>query len=134
MMTSWLTLSNRQENLKLLMNYVRKWSGEHRLPPKRQGNLEKAAEEIFRHLVNHAYRPDQPGSISVSLEEKGPRLRLAFEDDAAPHHASSLSGLPAPGNPDPTSCLFYNGLQQMAESVVYYRTGDRKNRMVVFLT
>ena len=134
MMTSWLTLSNRQENLKLLMDYIRNWSGEHRLPPTRQDSLEKAAEEIFRHLVNHAYRPDQPGSIAVSLEEKGPRLRLTFEDDAAPHHASSLSGLPAPGYPDPASCLLYNGLQQLAESVVYYRTADRKNRMVLFLT
>jgi anti-sigma regulatory factor (Ser/Thr protein kinase) len=134
MMTSWLTLSNRQENLKLLLNYIRKWAREHSLPLNRQQSLEKATEEIFRHLVNHAYRPDQPGSISVSLEEKGPRLRLTFEDDAAPHHASSITGLPAPGNPDPASCLLYNGLQQLAESVVYYRTADRKNRMVVFLT
>jgi anti-sigma regulatory factor (Ser/Thr protein kinase) len=134
MTSSWLTLSNRQENLKLLMNYVLKWAQEHRLPPNRQRSLEKAAEEIFRHLVNHAYRPDQPGSIAVSLEEMGPRLRLTFEDDAAPHHAGSLIGLPAPGNPDPASNLLYNGLQQLAESVVYYRTPDRKNRMVVFLT
>jgi anti-sigma regulatory factor (Ser/Thr protein kinase) len=134
MMNSWLTLSNRQGNLHLLMDYVRKWAGEHSLPPNRQHSLEKAAEEIFRHLVNHAYRPDQPGSIAVSLEEKGPRLRLTFEDDAAPHNPSSLSGLPAPGNPDPVSCVLYNGLQELAESVVYYRTADRKNRMVVFLT
>jgi anti-sigma regulatory factor (Ser/Thr protein kinase) len=134
MTSSWLTLSNRQENLKLLLDYVRKWSQEHRLPSARQRSLEKAAEEIFCHLVNHAYRPDQPGSIAMALEEKGPRLRLTFEDDAAPHHTSSLSGLPAPGNPDPASCVFYNGLQQLAESVVYYRTADRKNRMVVFLT
>jgi anti-sigma regulatory factor (Ser/Thr protein kinase) len=134
MMNSWLTLSNRQENLKLLMDYVRKWSKEHSLLPKRQQSLEKAAQQIFSHLVNHVYRPDQPGSIAVSLEEKGPRLRLTFEDDAAPHNPSSLSGLPAPGNPDPVSCVLYNGLQQLAESVVYYRTADRKNRMVIFLT
>jgi len=134
MTSSWLTLSNRQENLKLLLDYIRQWGQEHRLPTTRQRSLEKAAEEIFRHLVNHAYRPDQPGSIAVALEEKGPRLRLTFEDDAAPHHTSSLSGLPAPGNPDPASGVFYNGLQQLAESVVYYRTADRKNRMVVFLT
>jgi anti-sigma regulatory factor (Ser/Thr protein kinase) len=134
MMTSWLTLSNRQENLKLLLDYVRKWGEEHSLPPNRQRSLEQAAEEIFRHLVNHVYRPDQPGSIAVFLEEKGPRLRLTFEDDAAPHHPGSLSGLPAPGDPDPASCVLYNGLQQLAESVVYYRTADRKNRMVVFLT
>lgn len=134
MITSWLTLSNRQENLKLLLDYVRKWGGEHNLPSNRRHSLEKAAKEIFRHLVSHAYRPDQPGSIAVSIEEKGPRLRLTFEDDAGPHHASSLIGLPAPGNPDPASSVLYNGLQQLAESLVYYRTADRKNRMVVFLT
>lgn len=134
MMNSWLTLSNRQENLKLLLDFIRKWAEEHSLPPNRRHSLEKAAEEIFSHLVNHAYRPDQPGSIAVCLEDKGPRLRLTFEDDAAPHHASSLSGLPDPGNPDQASCILYNGLQQLAESVVYYRTADRKNRMVVFLT
>lgn len=133
MMTGWLTLSNRQENLKLLLDYVRKWAQEHNIPAQRQTSLEKAAEEIFRHLVTHVYRPDQPGSIAVSLEEKGPRLRLIFEDDAAPHHTSSLSGLPAPDNPDPASCVLYNGLQELAESVVYYRTADRKNRMLVFL-
>jgi hypothetical protein len=111
MMNSWLTLSNRQENLKLLMDYVRKWSREHSLQPKRQQSLEKAAQQIFSHLVTHVYRPDQPGSIAVSLEEKGPRLRLTFEDDAAPHNPSSLSGLPAPGNPDPvvaSSTMGYN--------------------------
>jgi len=134
MMNSWLTLSNRQENLKLLLDYVRKWAKEHSLPPNRQHSLEKVAEEIFRHLVTHAYRSDQPGSIAISLEEKGPRLQLTFEDDAAPHNPGSLSGLPAPGTPDPASCDLYNGLQQLAESIVYYRTADRKNRVVVFLT
>jgi anti-sigma regulatory factor (Ser/Thr protein kinase) len=132
-MAAWLTLSNRQENLNLLLDYVRNWARDRGLSPNRRRSLEKAAEEIFRHLVSHAYRPDQPGSIAISLEEKGPRLRLIFEDDAAPHNPSSLSGLPAPGGPDPTSCSFYNGLQQLAESLIYYRTADRKNRLVVFL-
>jgi anti-sigma regulatory factor (Ser/Thr protein kinase) len=133
MMTSWLTLSNRQENLKHLLDYIRRWAEERGLSPNRRLSLEKAAEEIFRHLVTHAYRPDQPGSIAVSLEERGPRLRLMFEDDAAPHNPSGLTGLPAPDRSDPASCSLYNGLQQLAESLVYYRTADRKNRMAVFL-
>jgi anti-sigma regulatory factor (Ser/Thr protein kinase) len=134
MMTAWLTLSNRQENLKPLLEYVRNWARDRGLSPNRRRSLEKVAEEIFRHLVSHAYGPDQPGSIAISLEEKGPRLRLVFEDDAAPHNPSSLSGLPGPGGPDPTGCSFYNGLQPLAESLIYYRTADRKNRLVVFLT
>jgi anti-sigma regulatory factor (Ser/Thr protein kinase) len=134
MMTSWLTLSNRQENLKLLMDYVRQWGRTRSLPPQRQHSLEAVAAGIFRHLVTHAYRPDQPGSIAVALEEKGARLRLTFEDDAAPLNPTSLSGLPAPGAPDPISCTFYNGLQNLAESLVYYRTADRKNRLVVFIS
>jgi hypothetical protein len=54
-----------------------------------------------------------------------------FEDDAAPHNPSNL---PASDGPAPTGCFLDNGLQELAESLVYYRTADRKNRMVVFLT
>jgi anti-sigma regulatory factor (Ser/Thr protein kinase) len=133
-MNAWLTLSNRQENLKPLLDYVRNWARERGLPPNRRRTLEKAAEEIFRHLVTQAYGPDQPGSIAISLEEKGARLRLMFEDDAAPHNPSSSSGPPAPDAPDPLGSSLYNRLQQLAETLVYYRTPDRKNRMVVFLT
>jgi hypothetical protein len=128
MSDSRLTLSNRPDNLKLLMNYVRKWAEDRRLSPNRRRGLEKAVEEIFRHLVTYAYQPDL---IAISLEERGPRLRLLFEDDAAPHDPSNL---PAPDGPAPTGCSFDNGLQRLAESLVYCRTGDRKNRMVVFLT
>jgi hypothetical protein len=54
-----------------------------------------------------------------------------FEDDAAPHNPSNL---PASDGPAPTGYSLDNGLQHLAESLVYYRTADRKNRMVVFLT
>lgn len=131
MMDSRLTLSNRPENLKLLMDYVGKWARDRGLSPNRRHCLEKAVEEIFRHLVTHAYQPHQPGSIAISLEERGPRLRLMFEDDAAPHNPNHLS---PPDAPDPTGSFFDSSLQQLAESLVYYRTADRKNRMVVFLT
>ena len=131
MMDSRLTLSNRPENLKLLMDYVGKWARDRGLSSMRRRGLEKAAEGIFRHLVTHAYQPDQPGSIAIALEERGPRLRLIFEDDAAPHNPNCLS---ASDGPDPAGSFLDNGLQQLAESLVYYRTADRKNRMVVFLT
>jgi len=131
MMDSRLTLSNRPENLKLLMDYVGKWARDRGLASMRRRGLEKAVEEIFRHLVTHAYQPGQPGSIAISLEERGPRLRLMFEDDAAPHNPNRL---PAPDGSEPTGPSLDNGLQQLAESLVYYRTADRKNRMVVFLT
>lgn len=124
-----LTLGNRLENLKPLMNYVRKWAGDRGLSPNRRCSLEKVVEDIFRHLVTYAYQPGQPGSIAISLEERGPRLRLMFEDDAAPHNPSSL-----PDGPALSSCRLDNGLQQLAESLVYFRTADRKNRMIVFLT
>ena len=126
-----LTLSNRPENLKQLMRYLRQWAEDRGLSPNRRHSLEKTAEDIFRHLVTYSYQPDQPGSIAVSLEERGPRLRLMFEDDAAPHHPSSL---PAPDAPALSRCFLDNNLQQLAESLVYFRTADRKNRMIVFLT
>jgi anti-sigma regulatory factor (Ser/Thr protein kinase) len=134
-MVSRLTLSNRQENLKLLLDFIRKWAKDLRLPPSRRSNLELAAEEIFRHLVTHAYRPGQPGSIAITLEEKGPRLRLTFEDDAASRTSSSLNLPQVQGAHDPSGgCPHLNGVLQVAESIVYYRTADRKNRLVVFIS
>jgi anti-sigma regulatory factor (Ser/Thr protein kinase) len=132
MMVSRVTLSNRQENLKLLMDFIRKWAKDHRVTSSRRSNLELAAEEIFRSLVTHTYRPGQPGSIAVTLEEKGPRLRLTFEDDAAGPAPGSLN-LPQPqGGRAPSGNL--NGVLKVAESIVYYRTADRKNRLVVFIS
>ena len=125
---SRLTLTNRPENLRLLLDFVQKWSKDRSLPPARVDSLELVAGQIFRHLVEHAYQPGEPGSIAVALEEKGRRLRLMFEDDAKP---------PIPGNPKaaepPNNPPHLNGLQHLAESLIYYRTGDKKNRLVVFL-
>jgi anti-sigma regulatory factor (Ser/Thr protein kinase) len=132
MMTSWLTLSNRQENLKLLLDYVGRWAEERGLSENRRRSLEKAAAEIFRHLLTRAYRPDQPGSIAVSLEERGSRLRLMFEDDAAPHNPGCHTCL-APQGANQSGGALYDNLQHIAESLIYYRTADRKNRMAVFL-
>ena len=81
---SRLTLTNRPENLRLLLDFVHKWSRDRSLPPARLDSLELVAGQIFRHLVEHAYQPGEPGSIAVALEEKGRRLRLMFEDDAKP--------------------------------------------------
>jgi hypothetical protein len=131
MIAPGLTLGNRLENLKPLMNYVRKWAEDRSLSPNRRTSLEKVVVDIFRHLVTYAYQPDQPGSIAISLAERGPRLRLMFEDDAAPHNPSSL---PAPDGSALSARRLDNGLQQLAESLVYFRTADRKNRMIVFLT
>lgn len=135
MMPSRLTLSNRQENLKLLMDFIRQWARDHRVASSRRSNLELAAEEIFLHLVTRIYRPGQPGSIAVTLEEKGPRLRLIFEDDAAGLTPGGLN-LPQPQGAQAPSCNspYLNGVLKVAESIVYYRTADRKNRLVVFIS
>lgn len=131
MMNPRLTLSNRPENLKQLTHYVRQWAQDRGLSPNRRRSLEKAAADIFRHLVTYAYQPDQPGSIAVSLEERGPRLRLMFEDDAAPRNARRLL---APDGLALSGCRLDEGFQQLAESLIYFRTAERKNRMIVFLT
>jgi anti-sigma regulatory factor (Ser/Thr protein kinase) len=130
---SRLTLTNRLENLGLLLDYIRKWATNRGLPAVKRVSLESAAAEIFRHLVNHAYQPNEPGSIAVELAEKGPRLRLMFEDDAVPPN----SPVKLPPNPEPMAAPLdaphLNSLQRLAESLIYYRTADRKNRLVVFL-
>lgn len=128
-----LSLTNRPENLRLLLNFVQKWAKDRSLPAARLDSLELVAGKIFSHLVDHAYQPGEPGSIAVELEEKGPRLRLMFEDDARPHCFQETG----PGNPTaaapPITAPHLNGLQHLAESLIYYRTADRKNRFVVFL-
>jgi anti-sigma regulatory factor (Ser/Thr protein kinase) len=131
---SRLTLSNRPENLKVLLHFLQKWAQDHALAPPRRAHLEQVAAEIFQHLLTHAFRSDQPGSIAVVLEEKGPRLRLMFEDDA-PHTSIRINGPGAPDAKGPSSCdIFLSHLDQIAESVIFYRTTEHKNRLVVFLT
>jgi anti-sigma regulatory factor (Ser/Thr protein kinase) len=127
-----LTLTNRPGNLKLLLDFVQKWARDHSLPPTKLTSLTAAAGEIFQHLVQHAYAPGEPGSIAVELELQGPRLRLMFEDDALPNFmikGQDDSGLAESGKEAP----HLTGLQHLAESLIYYRTVDRKNRLVVFL-
>lgn len=129
-MVSRLTVSNRPENKKILLDFVRKWGVERGLSGSRQDTLEQAVSGVFQHLVSHAYAPNQPGSIVVSLEDKGPRLRLMFEDDAPPHNPTGFNAW-APGaavNPNLT------GVRRLADGLIYYRTTDQKNRLVVFLT
>ncbi len=129
---SRLTLTNRLENLGLLREFIRRWTRERGLPAGRLASLEAAADEIFLHLVNHAYRPGEPGSIAVELMEKGPRQRLMFEDAAVP--AQSAAKLPAnPGLAATPEAPHLTGLQALAESLIYYRTAEGKNRLVVFL-
>ena len=127
-----LTLTNRPENLKLLLDFVQKWGKDRSLPSGKLTSLASAAGEIFKYLVQHAYAPGEPGSIAVELDQKGPRMRLMFEDDALPNFLNKGQGNPraveAGNNVPPLT-----GLQHLAESLVYYRTADRKNRLVVFL-
>jgi anti-sigma regulatory factor (Ser/Thr protein kinase) len=133
MVASRLTLTNRPENLRLLEDFISQWSKDRGLPAARLRGLELAAKRIFRHLVDHAYQPGEPGSIAVELEEKGPRLRLMFEDDAVPKNSPENP----PGNPggmaSPVDAPHLNALEHLAESLIYYRTADGKNRLVVFL-
>ncbi len=134
-MSSRLTLSNRAENVKLLQDFVCRWARERGLSEGRRHTLEKLASDIFEHLVNRAYPSGRPGSIAVVLEEKGPRIRLMFEDDAPAY--------------DPLERVFQGTARQHilsdqalaghevsppADSLIFYRTADRKNRLVVFLT
>ena len=128
---SRIILSNRQENLNLLLEFIRRWARDRRLSATRQASLEKVAGANFQHLLTSVYRPGEPGSIAISLEEKEPRLCVLFEDDAPPHDPADLltAAAPAPGNaPHP------EGWRHLVESLIYYRTTDRKNRLVVFLS
>jgi len=125
---SRLVLSTRPENLELLREYIRRWGREHRLDPARREYLEQAAVGVFRHLLEEAYNPHRPGSISISLEDRGPRVRLVFEDDAPPFPPCTPNGNPATLPAVPATLP--RSLPQV-DSLVYYRTEDDKNRLVV---
>lgn len=129
---SRLVLSNRPESLELLRDYIRRWSRQHQLPLRRGEYLEEAAAGIFRHLVEEAYGPHRPASISISLEDRGPRVRLVFEDDAPPFHHSGSNGYPSTPSATVPAALA-RSLPQV-DSLVYYRTDDHKNRFVVVVS
>jgi ABC-type nitrate/sulfonate/bicarbonate transport system substrate-binding protein len=131
-MISRLTLSNRPENLKLLQEFVQRWAQDQGLTPARQEILVQAAAEIFRRLLAGAYPPGQTGFMAVTLEEKGARVRLMFEDDAPPYNPTVLHTRTANAENDLPSALA--DLQNLADSLIYYRTTDRKNRLVLFVT
>ena len=133
MVASRLTLTNRPENLRLLEDFISQWSKDRGLPAARLRGLELAAKRIFQHLVVHAYQPDEPGSIAVELEEKGPRLRLMFEDDAVPKNSPENPPCNPGGMASPVDSPHLKALERLAESLIYYRTADGKNRLVVFL-
>ena len=102
-------------------------------PGSRIKGLEKAASDIFRFIITRVYPPGLPGSLAVTLEEKGARLRLVFEDDGPPFDAATLDAL-SPDTPPSASGLDLSRLKEWSESVVYYRTPDEKNRLVTFYT
>jgi anti-sigma regulatory factor (Ser/Thr protein kinase) len=134
MAAATLTLSNRQENLKLLLDFVQQWARERNLSPALRSSLERAVKKIFQHVVCHAYPPGEPGSVGVALEEQGPRVRLIFQDDAPPHNPLNLREASPSGNRSPGGGTHLQQLQQLADSLIYYRTPDQKNRLVVFIS
>ncbi len=127
-----LVLSNRPENLELLREFVRQWSKRRHLSPSRRECLEQVAVGVFQHLVREAYGPDRHGSISVCLEDQGTRVRLVFEDDAPPfnHAGNSHPAAGSGGEAAPNLA----GLCPLADSLIYYRTEDQKNRLVMIVT
>ena len=132
-MVSRLTLSNRPENLKALREFLRDWGKQRGLARSRMKSLEKAASEIFHFIIKRVYRPGVPGSLTVTLENKGVRLRLVFEDDGPPYDTATLDALSPNADPPPPGPNLPR-LQEGSESLIYYRTADQKNRLVTFYT
>ncbi len=127
------TLSNRPENVKLLQKFLRGWGQQRGLSRGRRQGLQKAATEIFHYIVTRVYPLGVPGSIAITLEEKGARLRLVFEDDGPPYDAATLDTL-SPNSLSPPAGPDLSSLKKWTESIIYYRTADRRNRLVAFLT
>jgi len=134
-MATRLSVSNRPENVRLVREFIRQWAKERGWSKPRRDSLEQGVAHLFQTLVTRAYRPDQPGSISIALEEKGPRVRLMFEDDAPPYNPTQVVPLTEEPSLDrPPHSANLTGIRQLADSLIYYHTADRKNRLVVFIT
>ncbi|MBW1917876.1 MAG: ATP-binding protein [Deltaproteobacteria bacterium] len=130
-----LSLSNRPENLALLNEALQAQALEWGLSERSLAHLELIGEELFINIVNHGYEPGQSGQIDVTVEQQGPRLRLIMEDDARPFDL--LLNYYPPEDLDlesrPIGGLGICLVRRLAESIVYYRTADNKNRLVVYL-
>lgn len=130
-----LTVSNRPDNLALIQRLVSEQSREWELSARAQAHLELVAEELFTNVVNYGYNPGDSGQIAVFLDRQGPRIRLILEDDARPFDPTRE--YPSSNDLDlenrPIGGLGLCLIRRLAESIVYYRTADNKNRIVVYL-
>ncbi|MFP3868079.1 MAG: ATP-binding protein [Desulfobacteraceae bacterium] len=130
-----LSLSNQPENLELLNEALQAQASAWGLSERALAHLELVAEELFINIVKHGYEPGQTGRIDVTLEQQGPRLRLIMEDDGRPFDPL-LDYYPSE-DPDlesrPVGGLGICLVRRLAESIVYYRTADDRNRLVVYL-
>lgn len=127
-----LVLSNRADNLKVLKDYIRQWGKERGLSRRRRECLLQAAAGIFQHLVGEVYGPGQPGTISIRLEDRGSRLRLVFEDDAPPLRHPGFPPIHE-GTPPEGGSFRLAQVCPLADSLIYYRTEENKNRLVMVL-
>lgn len=132
-MVDRLTLSNRPENAKTLQEFVRAWGRQRGWNRTRLKLLEKAAGKIFLFLLQQGYPAGQPGSVTVGLEEREVRTRLVFEDDGQPYRLETLDAFSQlPG--ERPSGINLGWLKDYLDSLVYCRTPEQKNHLVLFLT
>ena len=100
----------------------------------REDGLTRAA------AIREATASDASGIARVHVDAWRATYRGIVPDahlDAMSHVRSELrwcERLTAPDAPALSRCFLDNNLQQLAESLVYFRTADRKNRMIVFLS
>ncbi len=125
-----LTLRNRAENLGMLQEFVRRWGRQRGLSPARLDCLTQAAAQIFQYVLERGQGPDTPGAISFSLEDQDSRLRLVIEDDSAPPHQGEPSGALCSA-PEGLLLPHYQGVCPLADSLIYYRTEENRNRFVL---
>ncbi len=128
-----LVLRSRPESLPVLREFIRRWGTDRGLSLGRQERLEQAAAGVFQHLVGEGYGAERHGAIAVCLEDRHPQLRLVFEDDAPPFNPAGFRGLSlvtVPGGGTPGD----GAASPLADSLIYYRTEDHKNRVVLVVS
>ncbi|MDR0448023.1 MAG: ATP-binding protein [Treponema sp.] len=79
-----LKIEAKTENLEVVLDFVNNELNRHNYPPKQQGEIDLAVEEIFLNIANYAYTPGMgEAAIFISVNEK---TVIRFEDTGKPYN------------------------------------------------
>lgn len=77
---------NSLSELDALTEVLEQFGKSHHLPAETVGALNLALDELFTNVVQHGYRADQNGKITLRLEMDGNAVLATLQDQAPPYN------------------------------------------------